>query len=189
MRRAFKGFGVRRPVAGIFDMYGPCAFSDPFWTTELSHVAARLPHDLTDEFLQKVFDERPVPIVGGVSLEGQAQGPPDFTDPRQAYALTHIARGKVLEAVCPSGEWDKVDPLVHVSPAFPPTFIVHGAEDTMVPIALSKKLLSALQSHSVRCGMAEVPGEEHTFAAKMKVGTQTWELQRQGFDFLEMLTR
>ncbi|KAG7106190.1 hypothetical protein HYQ44_014486 [Verticillium longisporum] len=66
------GFGVPRPVAGIFDMYGPCNFSDPFWTSKLPHVAAKLLKDLTEDFMNKVYDERPVPIVLGVSLEGQA---------------------------------------------------------------------------------------------------------------------
>jgi hypothetical protein len=37
--------------------------------------------------------------------------------------------------------------------------------------------------------MVEVPGEEHTFAAKMEVGSVTWNLQRQGFDFLESLIK
>lgn len=170
-------------------MYGPSGFADPFWTTELSHVAARLPQGITDEFMGKVFDEKPVPIEGGVSLEGQAQGPPDFKDPRQAFALTHIARGKVMDAVMPSKAWERVDPLLNISPSFPPTFIVHGTEDTMVPISLSKALFSALQSEGVKSEMREVPGEEHTFAAKMAVGSRTWELQRQGFDFLESLIR
>lgn len=168
-------------------MYGPCHFSDPSWTAEIPALAARLPQGLTDEFLHRVFDERPIPIQGGVSLEGQAQGGPDFTDPRQAFALSHIAKGRVMEAVCPSGEYGKVDPVLNVSTSFPPTFIVHGAADTMVPVSLSRKLFSTLQGLGVRSGMVEVPGEEHTFAAGMQVGSETWKLQRQGFDFLQSL--
>lgn len=182
-----QGFGVPCPVAGIFDMYGPCNFSHPFWSSELPHVAAKLPKDLADEFLQKVYDETPVPIEGGVSLEGQAPGPPDFSDPRQAFALAQIAGGKVMTSIHPSGKWDEVDPLRNVSAGFPPTFIVHGQADSMVPIELSRDLLQALQAHGVKCGMQEIPGEEHTFAARMQVGSQTWELQRRGFDFLQGL--
>lgn len=170
-------------------MYGPCCFSDPCWTAEIAPLAARLPPNLTDDFLRQVYDEQPVPIQGGVSLEGQAQGPPDFKDPRQAFALSHIAKGKVMEAVCPSGEYEKVDPILNISASFPPTFIVHGAADTMVPISLSRKLLSALEGAGVPSGMVEVPGEEHTFAAKMQIGSRTWELQRQGFDFLQSLIK
>ncbi|KAF4985497.1 hypothetical protein FDECE_16518 [Fusarium decemcellulare] len=179
------GFGVPRPVAGIYDMYGACNFDDGFWSTKLSSM--KLPPGLTDSFINKVFDEHPVAITGGVSLEGQATGPPDFSDPRQAFALTQVANGTVLDAIFPSKDWSRVDPALNISPSFPPTFIVHGAKDTKVPIHLSKKLFEILKKNNINCEMVEVPGEEHTFAAKMEVGSITWQLQRQGFDFLESL--
>lgn len=168
-------------------MYGPCNFADSFWTSEIPQVAAKLPAGLTEEFINQVYAGSPVPIRGGVSLEGQAPGAPDFGDPRQAFAFTQIAHGSVLKAVYPKGEWDVVDPLRNISSSFPPTFIVHGAEDVMVPVRLSQDLFGALQDSGVECGMEEVPGEGHTFAAKMKVGSRTWLLQQKGFDFLASL--
>ncbi|ETS85889.1 hypothetical protein PFICI_03914 [Pestalotiopsis fici W106-1] len=181
------GFGVPRPVAGIFDMYGPCNFADPFWTSPLPHMQARLP-PLAADFIAKIYDEKPVPIVGGVSLEGQATGGPNFGDPRVAFAMTQIGNGTVMDAIYPSKDWAKVDPLLNVDGAsFPPTYIVHGLADTMVPISLSRDLYAVLQQKGVKCEMTEVPDEEHTFAGKMKVGSQTWDLQRKGFDFLESL--
>nr|XP_036582638.1 uncharacterized protein CTRU02_07191 [Colletotrichum truncatum]KAF6791429.1 hypothetical protein CTRU02_07191 [Colletotrichum truncatum] len=183
------GFGVPRPVAGIYDMYGPNNFTHPFWTQKLPHVAARLPPNLPEEFLNKVFEEDPVPIVGGVSLEGQAPGPPNFNDPRQAFAMTQIANGNVMNTIVPDKNWDEVDPVRNISSSFPPTFIVHGQADTMVTIDLSRGLFKTLQENGVRSGLREIPGEEHTFAAKMKVGSETWNLQREGFDFLESLIK
>lgn len=176
-------------MAGIYDMYGPCNFAHPFWTTELPHVAANLPQGLSDEFINRIFDEDPVPIIGGVSLEGQQSGAPNFDDPRQAFALTQIANGKVMDVIFPSKDWEKVDPLENITASFPPTFIVHGAEDKMVPLDLSRDLYSTLLQQGVKCGLRVVPGEGHTFAAKMKVGSPTWELQREGFDFLESLNK
>lgn len=184
-----KGFGVSRPVSGIYDMYGPSNFADSFWTSELPQVAAKLPPGLTEDFINQVYAEKPVPTRGGVSLEGQAPGAPNFSDPRQAFAFTQIARGSVFKAVYPSGDWDKVDPLRNIDSSFPPTYIVHGTEDVMVPIGLSRTLYSALVESGVQCGMQEVPGEGHTFAAQMQVGSRTWELQRKGFDFLESLVK
>ncbi|KAH6856159.1 Alpha/Beta hydrolase protein [Chaetomium sp. MPI-CAGE-AT-0009] len=181
------GFGVPRPVAGVYDMYGACNFSDSFWGSEQPHIASKLPNGLTEDFINQVYAENPVPIHGGASLEGQAPGPPDFNDPRQAFAFTHIARGSVLKVVYPKGDWEKVDPVKNISPSFPPTFIVHGQEDDVVPIGLSRELYSALVKNGVRCGMEEVPGEGHTFAATMGTNSRTWELQRRGFDFLESL--
>ncbi|KAK9417294.1 putative Peptidase S9 prolyl oligopeptidase catalytic domain-containing protein [Seiridium unicorne] len=180
------GFDVPRPVAGIFDMYGPCNFADPFWTSPLPHMKSRLP-PLADDFISKIFDEKPVPIVGGVSLEGQATGGPNFKDPRVAFAMTQISNGTVMDAIFPSKLWQKVDPLLNLSAKFPPTYIVHGQADTMVPLNLSKDLYAALKKEGIKCGMTEVPDEEHTFAGKMKVGSRTWDLQREGFDFLESL--
>ncbi|OQD98917.1 hypothetical protein PENSOL_c008G09999 [Penicillium solitum] len=179
------GFGVPRPVAGIYDMYGPCNFSDSFWTTKLPHL--KLPAGLSESLMNKVFEECPVPITGGVSLEGQSTGPPDFSDPRQAYILTRLANGTLLDAIFPSKDWDVVDPARNISSYFPPTFIAHGTEDSKVPIVLSRELLRILKDHGVHCGMSEIPEEDHTFAAKMQVGSRTWELQCLGFDFLESL--
>lgn len=65
-------------------MCGPSNFADNLWTIKLEGM--KLPPGLTDSFLNKIFDEDPVPITRGVSLEGQATGTPDFSDPRQAYA-------------------------------------------------------------------------------------------------------
>jgi dipeptidyl aminopeptidase/acylaminoacyl peptidase len=70
---------------------------------------------------------------------------------------------------------------------FPPTFIVHGDADRMVPTELSRVLFRGLKDLGVECGMVEVPGEDHTFAMGMKVGSQTWEVQRRGFDWLERI--
>lgn len=182
-----QGYGVERPVAAIFNMYGAVNFSAPCWAAKLPHVAKKLPNNLSPEFLNQVYKEHPVPTAGGVSLEGQAAsaGGPDFSDPRQAFALTQIANGTVIQACYPPENRDVIDPIENISSNFPPTFIVHGQEDNMVPINLSRDLFDVLKKNGVQSGMNEVPNEGHTFAAQMKVGSRTWELQREGFDFLE----
>lgn len=174
-------------MAGIFDMYGPCNFTDPFWTTPLLDIQSKLPSGLSEDFINQVFVEDPVPTTAKASLEGQQPGPPDFSDPRQAYALTQLANGTLLRAIFPSSAWGQIDPALNITYGFPPTFIVHGKEDTSVPTHLSRHLYSVLSEKGVKCGMREVPGEGHTFAAKMEVGSQTWNIQREGFDFLQSL--
>ena len=59
----------------------------------------------------------------------------------------------------------------------------------MMSIEVSRELLRVLQREGVECGMVEVPGEGHTFAMGMEAGSRTWELQREGFDFLERVIR
>lgn len=142
----------------------------------------------------KVYEEIPVPTDSSVSLEGQTESGAstglDFSRPRDAFAFTQIASGNVLAAVYPDSEkedptFKAVDPVQNIGPSFPPTYIVHGLDDTMVPICLSRELFARLKEEGVGCGMTEVPGEGHTFAALMEVGSRTWWLQREGFDFLE----
>lgn len=138
--------------------------------------------------MDQVYQQRLIPIEVGFSLEGQSRDPvPGLNDARQAFCLSSIADGRLLDVVFPSGDWQKVDPLLNISESFPPTFIVHGEADTMVPLELSVELYSALQKSKVECGMRVIPGEEHTFAATMKKGSQTWNLHLEGFAFLESI--
>jgi len=157
-------------------------------------VAVKLPANLSTEFLNRIYDEYPIPTDGSVSLEGQTESGvskgPDFSKPRDAFAFTQIASGTVIDAIYPSTstgdpEMKRIDPVLNVHAGFPPTYIVHGMADTMIPIGLSRVLLGRLRECGVKCGMTEVPEEEHTFAATMEVGSRTWWLQREGLDFLE----
>lgn len=75
--------------------------------------------------------------------------------------------------------------MPNVTPAFPPTCVVHGTADTMVPMHLSRALYARLEESGVRREFIEVPGEEHTFVGKMVKGGDVWARQRKGFDWLE----
>lgn len=99
--------------------------------------------------------------------------------------MTHITNGTLMDVCCPSKDFEKIDPIRNISKGYPPTCIVHGQSDTMVPITLSQELYAVLQKQGVECKMIEVPGEEHTFAGKMRKGDRTWDLQRKGFDWIE----
>jgi len=182
-------WGVKRTPAAVLDMYGPCNFENHFWNEPLPHIGAKLPPGLTSnsEFLNKIYDQKPCPISAGVSLEGQAL-PPDFSDPRQAFAMSAIAEGRVIKSIYPKGKdigYQDIDPLLNVSSDWPPVAIVHGTADTSVPFRLNEALFQRLQDAGVRSELIRVEGEEHTFAGKMVKGDATWGRQRLGFDFLE----
>ncbi|KAL2864925.1 uncharacterized protein BJX67DRAFT_196695 [Aspergillus lucknowensis] len=210
------GYDVPRAPAAILDFYGPVHFDHPFWGAPLPHVQALLPPGgFEPGFLERVYEEFPVPTRSGISLEGQgkrtspttgssattqttsSQGQgdanrPDFSRPRDAFALTQIANGTVLSAIYPRGcgaGFDDIDPVAKVDGGFPPTFIVHGDADRMVPVDLSRRLFGVLKEKGVECGMVEVEGEDHTFAMGMEVGSRTWEVQRRGFDWLDAVIR
>lgn len=145
----------------------------------------RVPDNLAPEFLARVYESPNVPTKGSVSLEGQATSGHNFSDPRTAFAITQMVNGSVTRAIMPSGNYSEVDPLQNIHQGFPPTFIVHGVDDRQIPIQVSRNLLQKLRDNGVQSEMVEIPGEGHTFAAKMVVNSQTWNLQRKGFDFLE----
>jgi acetyl esterase/lipase len=168
-------------------------FTHPFWRAPLPHVKSKLPGDgFAPEFLQRVYAEFPIPTTSGISLEGQSEGQsapnkPDFSRPRDAFALTQIANGTVLDAIFPSacGDVAEIDPVARIEEGFPPTAIVHGDADRMVPVDVSRRLFEVLKEKGVECELVEVPGEDHTFAMGMEVGSRAWEVSRRGFEFLE----
>jgi len=174
---------VERPPAAILDFYGPCNFEGPFLNQPIEGLRASLPK-LDDAFINAVYDEKPIPTRSRITLEGMGRGP-DFSNPRDAFAFTKIANGQVFDAVWPSKDWKKVDPILNLSTGFPPTCIVHGDADTMVSIKLSRDLFAEMRKKGIEVEMIEVPGEEHTFCGKMTKNSEVWDLQRKGFDFLE----
>ncbi|OGM39801.1 hypothetical protein ABOM_011558 [Aspergillus bombycis] len=186
-----KGYNVPKPPKAILDFYGAVHFTHPFWTAPLPHVAEKLPPGLSPEFIGRVYEEHPVPTDSSISLEGQTESGrakgPDFSRPRDAFAFMQIANGRVLSACFPGRDVREIDPVCCVREGFPATCVVHGLEDRMVPICLSRELVRVLEEKGVECEMVEVPGEDHTFAMGMEVGSRTWEMQRKGFDFLERI--
>ena len=91
----------------------------------------------------------------------------------------------VLQANMPSGNYKAIDACQNVTPSWPPTCIVHGTDDDMVPIHLSRELEAILRSEGAQVSFVEIPDAKHTFAGKMVKGSKLWDLQRKGFDFLE----
>lgn len=131
--------------------------------------------------------------MGGVSLEGQASPAqaPDLADPRQALTLYGIANGKSLQSIwpCAPEDFHLIDPIMNVNSLWPLTAIVHRNADFMIPISISRNLEKRLKESSVETAFYEVEGEPHTFVGKMVKGSETWNTQRRGFDFLESVLK
>lgn len=178
------GWDVERAPRAVLDFYGPVHFQDPFLNSPIETIRARIPK-FDDAFLNKVYEQQPIPTASGITLEGLGTRGPDFSNPRDAFTFTQIANGTTMDTVWPSKDWKKVDPILNISSDFPPTCIVHGQADTMVSIELSRALYEEMKKKGVEVEMVEIPGEEHTFGGNMKIGSETWNMQRKGFDFLE----
>ncbi|KAL4801944.1 Alpha/Beta hydrolase protein [Aspergillus unguis] len=191
------GYDTPRPPAAILNFYGAVHFAHPCWKQPITPIKSILPAaGFEPGFLETVYHQDPVPTTSGISLEGESNPPPgrgggrnkpDFTNPRDAFAMTQIANGTVLDAIYPAEQGDilTLDPVTRIDANFPPTFIVHGDADRMVSVEVSRKLYEVLQEKGVNCGMVEVPGEDHTFTLGMEVGSHAWNHSVKGFEWLE----
>ena len=54
-------------------------------------------------------------------------------------------------------------PIVHVSPDDPPTLLIHGDKDTLVPVNNSKVIHEAFQKNNVKTQLIIIEGAEHGF--------------------------
>lgn len=76
------------------------------------------------------------------------------------------------------GRWFR--PSDHITPTSPPTFLLHGTEDDVVPVEQSLSLARTLTEHGVAHELMLVEGGHHDFA---EMSTRTDALERT-FDFL-----
>jgi acetyl esterase/lipase len=61
---------------------------------------------------------------------------------------------------------DAYSPLLAVSPDDPPTLLIHGDQDQLVPIDHSQKILAEFQKHHVPCELMVIKGAGHGFPKK-----------------------
>jgi acetyl esterase/lipase len=59
---------------------------------------------------------------------------------------------------------DSVSPLLHVSPDDPPTLLIHGDKDELVPISHSERMLQAFEKENVPTEILVIKGAGHGFA-------------------------
>lgn len=60
--------------------------------------------------------------------------------------------------------WEAASPMVHASPESPRTLSIHGDQDDVVPVDLSRNLHLALKDMGVDSQYVELPGEGHAFS-------------------------
>ena len=63
----------------------------------------------------------------------------------------------------PQDQAAAISPLLFVSPNDPPTLLIHGDEDTLVPLRHSELIYAELQSENVESELIVIPGGDHGF--------------------------
>jgi acetyl esterase/lipase len=60
--------------------------------------------------------------------------------------------------------WDQASPISHVGPDAPPFFVLHGTNDSLVPIEQTRSFVDELRKESNNpVAYAELPGAQHAF--------------------------
>jgi acetyl esterase/lipase len=102
----------------------------------------------------------------------QVSGPP-VADPRERkgdggifynYCRQTGSWPKSVSGWDPKGEPEKFlpfMPVVHVTPDYPPTVLIHGTADTDVPFEQSRMMAREFQKHGVEFQFHEIAGGEH----------------------------
>lgn len=69
-------------------------------------------------------------------------------------------------------------PILHVSPDDPPTLLIHGDKDQIVPLAHSQKILAEFERHEVPCRLLVIRNAKHGFrggdAGRASDATVAW---------------
>ncbi|KAI1381232.1 Alpha/Beta hydrolase protein [Hypoxylon crocopeplum] len=182
------------PPVAIVDFYGAKLFRDSFWFTPLP-MLAQLP-DVPGEFLDKIFDE-PIQTSTANSLEAvpepqHTQGrpkkglpPPDLSRPRNAWLFSTLKDGSHLTKIVQDGDFDRVDPVRNFTAKFPPTFFVHGLDDTMILPEISEEASERLKELGVETGTAFVPGASHGFDLGLGPEDPQYQYVQQAIKFLK----
>ena len=83
--------------------------------------------------------------------------------------------------------FDSYCPIRNVAAKYPPTFLIHGTDDTDVPYAESKNMAAKLAESGVKHEFITVPGAGHGLAGAAP--DKLAEIARQAVDFIESHTR
>lgn len=121
----------------------------------------------------------------------QVKGPPvaDARDRRGNGSVFYLycrQRGIWPQEVSgwnPKTEADKFYPYMavrNVTPQYPPTLLIHGADDTDVPFEQSRMMADQFRKHGTEHNLIRVPGGEHGLAGADKqlvdrAHSQAWE--------------
>jgi acetyl esterase/lipase len=95
-----------------------------------------------------------------------ASGPPEPTDTPRAPPVSEdgtVPAGALFDRQTTEAEARGASPIAHVGPEFPPTMLVHGTADTLIPWRCSVLLHRALVEAGAEADLRLYAGQQHAF--------------------------
>ncbi len=83
------------------------------------------------------------------------------------------AVGMLMGAGASDGAYSAASPMTHVKPSFPPTLLIHGNKDELVPEEASLSIYKALRKAGVSAEIHIYADQPHAFDASPVFGRQT----------------
>ena len=128
----------------------------------LASLAALTPNEPA---YQPGFESVDTRVSGCISLYGVY----DFVDDGRLWRhgqfrqlLEHVLMKAPLAHARPA--YEAASPLYRVHPDAPPFFVIHGSDDSMVPVESARRFVQSLRDHSrAPVCYAELPGAQHAF--------------------------
>lgn len=150
------GFAVEPKPLALVSYYGYGDVDGPWYTTPSEHYRQAVPLYTREQAL------------GGLKA-GIVSSPPnqEQADARRRYY--HYLRQNGLwtrevtgvDPALNAAALDPFCPVRNVTPAYPPTMLLHGTADTDVPYSRSVEMAHALEDHGVHHELVTLDGAEH----------------------------
>jgi acetyl esterase/lipase len=123
---------------------------------------AALTPNLAD--FQPGFEDADTSVAAAVPFYGVY----DFTDQHGAdnAELAKFLAERVFKSTrdADRARWEQASPITHVGPHAPPFFVLHGTNDSLVPVEQPRAFVDELRKHSREAVVyAELPGAQHAF--------------------------
>ena len=79
----------------------------------------------------------------------------------EGFLATRVFKSRLAED---RPRWEQASPISHVGPHAPPFFVIHGTNDSLVPVQQARTFVDELRKESKEpVAYAEIPGAQHAF--------------------------
>ena len=125
-------------------------------TGAAGELAGYLRREHAGRYLLRLSDMQPISALA----EGESFVPADLASMEDMLAQL-VLKSKLADA---REVWDQASAMSWVGPDAPPFFVIHGQNDSLVPVEQARSFVAMLRAESKSpVAYAELPGAQHAF--------------------------